>query len=219
MTTRDHLAVDEVAFTPGGRIVAANTPLQVYLDQYADKHCEYVEGFVIQMSPAGLEHNRLIYFLHHLLQAYLSRQRVGQVIGQPFVMKLPPFPNRRREPDVMVVLNEHSDRIEATQLNGTADIVIEVVSLESVGRDYGEKFVEYEQGGVREYWIIDPIRKQARFCRLTEMGIYQDAGVPEGIYSTPLLPDFQLEIELLWREVLPEPEVIIALVKAMLGES
>jgi Uma2 family endonuclease len=42
-------------------------------------------------------------------------------------------------------------------MDGAADIVIELVSPESVHRDYGEKLYEYEQAGVPGYWIIDPL--------------------------------------------------------------
>ena len=57
---------------------------------------------------------------------------------------------------------------------GAADLCVEVVSPESVTRDCREKLTEYEQAGVREYWLIDPFRTQARFHRLTDHG----AGLP-----------------------------------------
>jgi Uma2 family endonuclease len=55
-----------------------------------------------------------------------------------------------------------------------------------VGRDRGDKFVEYEAAGVREYWLIDPDRKQAEFYQLAETGRYQLAALDgEGrFYST-----------------------------------
>jgi Uma2 family endonuclease len=52
-----------------------------------------------------------------------------------------------REPDVMFIAAANQGRIEHRFLNGPADLVIEVVSDESVGRDRGEKFYEYEDAG------------------------------------------------------------------------
>ena len=46
-------------------------------------------------------------------------------------------------------------------MNGAADICIEVISPESVIRDRGEKFEEYERGGVGEYWIFDYLRARS----------------------------------------------------------
>lgn len=54
------------------------------------------------------------------------------------------------------VASEHLDRLKETYLDGPADLVVGIVSPDSVGRDRGEKFYEYAQGGVPEYWLIDP---------------------------------------------------------------
>lgn len=45
-------------------------------------------------------------------------------------------------------------------MDGTPDLIVEVTSPESLARDRGEKYVEYEAAGVREYWLIDPDRQQ-----------------------------------------------------------
>lgn len=74
---------------------------------------------------------------------------------------------------------------------------------------------EYELGGVREYWLIDPRRQEVRFHRLSDTGLYKSILPVDGIYSTPLLPDFQLEIAILWREELPNFYAIAEAVKAM----
>lgn len=61
-----------------------------------------------------------------------------------------------REPDVQVILDNYPGEFTEIGMIGPADICIEIVSPESVTRDRGEKFSEYEQAGVTEYWIIDP---------------------------------------------------------------
>lgn len=98
-------------------------------------------------------------------------------------------------------------------------ICIEVVSPESVAHDHGDKFEEYEKGGVREYWIIDPIRSEGRFYRRSDEGIFlhqvEDA---EGFYHTPLLPGFTLHVPTLWQDTLPDPIKTVEAVKAMLNE-
>ncbi|MEO8393884.1 MAG: Uma2 family endonuclease, partial [Chloroflexota bacterium] len=130
-----------------GEIVATNVSLEDYMEHYAEQHCEWVEGLVIKMS-GSLTHNDLSYYLHLFLRAYFDLRPIGRVIGQPFVMRLPAFPNRRREPDLMVFLKTNPNELKDTYLDGPADICIEVVSEESVERDHGDKFREYEQGGV-----------------------------------------------------------------------
>jgi Uma2 family endonuclease len=102
---------------------------------------------------------------------------------------------------------------------GPADICIEVVSEESVERDYGTKLMEYEAGGVLEYWLFDPIRKRALFNRLNADKVY-DLVSPDadGYYETPLLPGLKLHIPTLWEEPLPDFFAIAEIVKKMLNE-
>jgi Uma2 family endonuclease len=84
-------------------------------------------------------------------------------------------------------------------------LVIEIVSPESVGRDRGEKFVEYEAGGVREYWLIDPDRQQAEFYQLDETGRYHLAAIDkDGRFHSTVLPNFWLQVDWLWQEPLPK---------------
>jgi hypothetical protein len=71
--------------------------------------------------------------------------------------------------------------------------------------DYGDKFAEYEKAGVKEYWIIDPLRQDARFYRLHESNLYTHIQPDEsGHYRSPLLPSLVLHVETLWQE--PQPD-------------
>jgi Uma2 family endonuclease len=88
---------------------------------------------------------------------------------------------------------------------------VEIVSPESRLRDRGEKFAEYELGGVREYWIIDPDLRRADFYRLDSEGRYRlvepDA---EGAYRSGVIPGFWLLVEWLWQEPLPSSVRVVA---------
>jgi Uma2 family endonuclease len=96
---------------------------------------------------------------------------------------------------------------------------VEVLSPGTEGTDRGDKFLEYEQGGVREYWLIDAVRKETIFYRRNEAGIYirQELNA-EGRYQTPLLPGFWLDTATLWLEEddMPDTEAILAAVKQMI---
>jgi Uma2 family endonuclease len=73
------------------------------------------------------------------------------------------------------------------------------VSPESVGCDGGDKFVEYEQAGVQEYWLVDPRRKIAEFYRLDAQGRYQTVQSGEtGEFHSAVMDDFWVWIEWFW---------------------
>jgi Uma2 family endonuclease len=165
-----------------------------------DTLAEWVDGKVIMTSPASLPHQRLAGFLLQVLSIAVEVRQWGVVIGAPFQMKLE---RSGREPDLLFVAAGHEDRLREGYLEGPADLVVEIVSPESVGRDRGEKFTEYEAGGVPEYWLLDPQRRWAEFY-LLEGGRYRLvwAGA-EGQYRSRVLPGFWLRVEWLWQQPLP----------------
>lgn len=140
-----------------------------------DVRAEWVDGQIIVMSPASSRHQQLADFLTALLRVLAEQRNLGQVFSAPFQMKV----EHGREPDVLFLAEAHRDRLRETYLDGPADLVVEIVSPESGPRDRGEKFYEYEAGGVEEYWLIDPIREQVEVYRLAE-GRYRLVQPEEG---------------------------------------
>lgn len=191
--------------------------LEDYLEHYAEQHYEWVEGVAIKLSPATLKHNKLAQYLYALLDIYFSLNAIGEVVSSPFVVRLPEFPRRRREPDLLVVLESNPNELKETYMDGAPDICIEIVSEESTGRDHGDKFAEYETGGVAEYWILDVVRNESRFYRLNAEKRYvrQDEDA-DGNYRTPALPGLRLHVPTLWQDKLPDILTTMNAVKTML---
>ncbi len=191
---------------PGGT-VAAGVSFDDYMQTYAAFFCEWLDdGEVIKMPPVGVKHDDLFRYLIRLLEIFFELRPVGSIRVAPFVMKL----ERAREPDIQIILNTNPHPLRETYLDGPADICIEIISPESVARDRGEKFSEYEAGGVREYWLLDPQRRDPNFYRLNEEGIYVRQTLDEqDCYTTPLLPGLLLHVPTLWQDDLPGPVEIV----------
>ncbi len=200
-------------------ILATDVTLEQYMDQYAEMGCEWVEGTVYKLAPVGIGHEEIRNYLRDLLRACFSLNPIGRVLGEPIVLRLPAFPRRRREPDLMIVLKTNTQaEIKGTYLDGPANICIEIVSPCSVITDHGEKLEEYELGGVGEYWIIDPTHNECRFHRLNEQKRYEAVSEDQhGIYITPQLPRLQLHVPTLWHDVLPDFYEVGDAVRAMLN--
>jgi Uma2 family endonuclease len=123
---------------------------------------------------------------------------------------------RAREPDLMVILNDKLDQVTPTYFDGAPDICIEIVSPESVGRDYETKFSEYEAAGVPEYWLFDPGQRAADIYALDEGGKYARLPLDQrGRLISRVLPGFALEPALLWREPMLRGRAILDLVAEM----
>jgi Uma2 family endonuclease len=168
-----------------------------------DTWAEWVDGEVTVLMSASDEHQDLAGFLTALLRLFTEAHQSGVVRPAPFQMKTgPALPGR--EPDIIFVAREHLDRLKRAYLDGPADLVVEIVSPESRSRDRGTKFYEYEQGGVREYWLLDPLRRQAEFYGLGADGIYRLLEADRnGVVRSLVLPGLWLKVEWLWQEPLP----------------
>jgi len=177
-----------------------------FLREYAENRAEWVAGRVVPMSPVRSRHQALTVFFTRLLGDVVE-ERGGRVFSENFLMRLDAVPSGRC-PDVMVLLPEHLSRVQETQLDGPADLVIEIVSIDSVSRDRGEKFVEYEQAGIPEFWLIDPDRQVAEFWIL-DGGRYRLAPILDGRFASHILPDVWIEPEWLWRDPLPKVRQIV----------
>ncbi len=116
---------------------------------------EWVDGEVRIDMSVGFHHNTLTVFLIRLLSHFCDLTGAGVVRAEPYAMRtMAGKPGRL--PDVFVILKENLVRVTEPFLDGPADLVVEVISPDSPRRDREEKFLEYQEGGVREYWIIDP---------------------------------------------------------------
>jgi Uma2 family endonuclease len=201
-----------------GEVIASGISYEDFLRNFDDQHVEWVYGNVIRMSPVTEEHNNLSVFLITLFSAFLSGSGGGRIFHDPMIMR-PRADLPARAPDLQVILPENTSIIKENEIAGPADLVVEIVSPESHRRDRIEKFGEYEQGGVKEYWIIDPSRKETLFYQLDDSGFYAPVNPDEdGIYQSRVLDKLRLPVDIFWRDELPRVPEIMSLVTAMLEE-
>jgi len=180
------------------------TPRRISYEEFLNlphenEHVEWVNGEVVDMPPISDEHQEVALFLLRLLTEFVEIRRLGKVRYEPFQMKTAiDLPGRA--PDILFVSNANLQRVKKLHVEGPADLVVEVISPDSRGRDRGEKYYEYEKGGVREYWLIDPIRKQAEFYLLDSAGVYGLAPIgKDGTFRSSVLEGFWLKVEWMWQ--------------------
>jgi Uma2 family endonuclease len=159
-------------------------------------HVEWVKGEVVPMAPVSDEHTHVTVFLLATLSVWIEAHELGIVMHEPFQMKTgPDLPGR--SPDLMYISNANLPRLHKTFLEGPADLVVEVISPGTAAIDRGEKFDEYRQGGVKEYWLIDPLRKQAEFYQL-KSDQFHPLPIEGDIVRSNLLTGLWLNVNWLW---------------------
>ena len=171
-------------------------------------HVEWVDGEVVTMAPVSNEHNDDQVFLVKILGAFVDAHQLGKIRVEPFQMKTgTDLPGRA--PDILFVAKKNIGRLKKNHLEGPADLVMEIISPKTQSIDRGEKYYEYEAGGVREYWLIDPLRKKAEFYLRGRNGLYRLAATEDDVFHSVVLKGLWLRIDWLWRE--PKPSMFAVL--------
>lgn len=169
-----------------------------------DIKAEWVGGEVIIMSPSSIIHVRLVGFLLQIMGAFARQRELGEILGPELQIRFETL-KRRRVPDILFVARDRLDIIQTNHIEGAPDLVVEVVSPDSLARDWREKYLDYEAAGVREYWIIDPMAERVESYTLNEEKKYSLIQELDGkIYST-VLDGFYLKPGWLWQAPLPNP--------------
>ncbi len=175
---------------------------------------EWVNGEVVIYMPASDRHQDMIGFLYSLLRSFIELFGLGLVRQAPFEVKLwPDGPSR--EPDLFFISQDNPAGITPTLITGAPDLVIELISKGSVTIDRVDKFREYEQAGVKEYWLIEarPRRHNAEFFVLDpEAGYIPVEPDENNLYRSTVLPHFWLNTDWLQQQ----PFVELALAEIML---
>ena len=170
-----------------------------YLDDLSiPEATEWVDGEVIEMMSVSRAHAQMVRYVGRILDWYVEVRPIGEVYAEPFNMKTgPALPGRA--PDLLLVLNDHADRLTDKNLAGPADLVVEVLSPGTEGTDRGDKFLEYEAGGVTEYWVLDPIREIADFYVRGNDGLFGRGETDaDGYFTSTVLPGLRIHPNWLW---------------------
>jgi Uma2 family endonuclease len=200
--------------THAGTLLQQNVPFAEFVKRYEGKSAEWDAGDVYTLMSNNEKHQAILTLLVMILGLYLSFRRIGRLYTDGYSMYISDH-QPARQPDVLVVLAEHYDRIQPQYLNGAADLVVEILSPATGLVDRGAKYYEYQDAGVREYWLIDPISKQIDVYALNEEGLYQRVYEATNQIVSRLLPGFVLDAGLLWGDELPQGAELIQLVQEM----
>jgi Uma2 family endonuclease len=160
---------------------------------------EIIDG-VLYVTPApNTAHQAAVTLLTMFSTSYVQLTKMGVVFVSPYDVPLS-TDSDTVQPDILVVLNEHRERITPSRLEGAPDLVVEVSSPSTATYDRREKMDAYARAGVPEYWLVDPIAERVELLHF-EKGAYVSAGVYGGGAALPsrVLPAFPVEVERFFR--------------------
>ncbi len=122
------------------------------------QRAELIDGKLYAMAPPYRIHQDLLMELSATIRNYIkSKKGTCKVYPAPFAVNLNENDKIWVEPDISVICdkNKLSDR----GCEGAPDWIIEIVSPSSSRMDYSVKLFKYRTAGVREYWIVNPLKR------------------------------------------------------------
>jgi Uma2 family endonuclease len=142
-------------------------------DDGTDNHYELEDGDLILMNPPIGLHALIVRFLSNILEAEISRLVLPWAALQ--LLGVRTAPRRSRLPDLCIVPIEivQQYRDVSAVIESGALLAIEIVSPDSIKRDYRFKRAEYASFGIPEYWIVDPAAQKVTLLLLVE-GLYEE---------------------------------------------
>lgn len=161
------------------------------LTEQTNRLVEFTDGFLEELPMPTERHQAMVEYLFDEFRAYI-KPRGGKARFAPLRLQI--RPGKYREPDILLVLSLSDPRRQDRFWRG-ADLAIEVVSPDKPERDLVEKPTDYAEGGVQEYWIVNPIDETISVLRL-EGAIYLEAGIYRrgDTANSVLLPGFSLDV-------------------------
>ena len=173
---------------------------------------DLIDGVIHMASPDNTDANDLFLWLTGLMYDFAELKDLGKVYGSRVAFRLDD--ENSPEPDIGFVKKERLHLVQRGFVDGRPDAAIEIVSPESVERDYKQKRAQFQKARVPEYWIIDEIVQKVSWLRLTSNGSYREVKPRDGALHSQVLPGFWLRPEWFWMDPRPRKADVLAQILA-----
>jgi Uma2 family endonuclease len=158
---------------------------------------ELVNG-EIAVSPSPVPgHSFTEKMLGFILMQHILSHDLGQLFGDVDTLF---GPHDVRRPDLIFFAKSRLHLVGPSAMEGPPDLCVEIISPSSATVDRIDKFQQYAEGGVANYWIVDPLQHTVEGYRLAG-NTYQLAqkGGDVDILRLPPFIDLELPLARLWR--------------------
>ena len=161
------------------------------------KRHELIDGEHYVTPSPTTKHQRVSGNLPWLLRSYLQEHPIGQIYYAPLDTVFSDFDVV--EPDLLYMSTARATAILTAQhVKGSPELVVEIGSPSTRGRDETIKRRLYERFAVSEYWVVDPELDLVRVYRRDAGSLFArpiELSLERGdVLTTPLLPGLELPL-------------------------
>ena len=168
-----------------------------YLMWQFTERVELIKGFLKKMSPAPSRLHQDISLNLTIQLSSFFKERFCSLYIAPFDVRLP-VPNNKSnatvvQPDLCIICDEQ--KLDDKGCNGAPDLIVEILSPNNSKYDVDTKFRLYEESGVKEYWMVEPIEKIVLVYTLqNEKYIGLKPFTIGEVIESPLFPDMKIAV-------------------------
>ena len=159
------------------------------------KRHELIDGEHYMTPAPSTRHQRISRRLLTAIEEFLKDHKLGEVFDAPCDVVLSDVDVV--QPDLLFISKGRSSIITEKNIQGTPDLIIEILSETTRKTDEVIKRKLYEKYRVREYWIVDPELESVKVFGLGDQGYIRSAELyreSADTLSTPLLPDLKIPL-------------------------
>ncbi|MCQ2508101.1 MAG: Uma2 family endonuclease [Dorea sp.] len=130
-----------------------------YFEIPEDVRVEVIDGVLYDMATPDYIHQMILSRMHFAFSLHiLQKGKKCHVLQAPTGVQISCDDKTMVEPDLIVLCDK--SKIRKFGIYGAPDFLLEVLSPSTRLKDLSVKLGKYQESGVREYWIIDPIREK-----------------------------------------------------------
>lgn len=150
-----------------------------YLKWKFEERVELIKGKIMKMTALNRKHQDVSGNLFFTVKQFLF-DKSCKVYVAPFDVRLPRKNKSTDEEIITVVQPDVCIICDTTKLDdkgcvGTPDLVVEILSPGNSKKEIRLKYEVYEEAGVKEYWIINPVEENVAVLLLNVSGKFEGA--------------------------------------------
>lgn len=176
-----------------------------YLQWNEDVRYEAFDGLIVNMTPAPTPKHQMIQVELSVEFGSFLRGKECQLFTAPIDVCL--FASKETahkdiknwvQPDLLIVCDQN--KIEEKRIIGAPDLVIEILSPSTARNDRLLKYNKYEEAGVKEYWIVDPLYETVEVFSLKDNAFHRaDVFLKNDIVTVNIFDNFKIQLSNIFR--------------------
>ena len=174
----------------------------INLRNNSDEIIEYLDGVVCKSPSPSTQHQRISAKLTMEYMMFLKGKSC-EVFAAPYDIELYKDGIDGKKiviPDLSVICNK--DGFTENKYIGVPTLIVEILSPSNQAHDLVTKLNIYMKYGVKEYWIVNPMKESITVYTLDDNGYYEQEAVEshKGIINSKTFTGFNVDLEYLFNK-------------------